>query len=291
MSGNANSLILSALIAKLRKTLAGSSSALDGKRRTLISFEEGLETLPQRIVRSLIRTHIHCNAEVSEILPEKARDGTTLYRLRVLDSQAATLKEYGPFRHILLTLPAAASSRLLEGLSGSLSKKISDIPHASIGVTHLSVAKANCSNPLEGFGMLLPPRLSKGLLGVVFSSSVFPGRAPEDRHLLTCFSGGAHFPEMARVDKNTTLNDIVAEVSNSLSLSSSPEVLSSRFLPKAIPNYSLRHGELEEEAQRFSETYPNLHLVSSWRSGIGVPERIRQANALVQQIVAEDLLS
>ncbi|WP_410971208.1 FAD-dependent oxidoreductase, partial [Salmonella sp. SAL04269] len=47
------------------------------------------------------------------------------------------------------------------------------------------------SHPLDGFGALVPAAEKRTILGVVFSSSVFPGRAPEGHVALTALAGGA----------------------------------------------------------------------------------------------------
>ena len=53
--------------------------------------------------------------------------------------------------------------------------------------------------PLAGFGHLVVPDPSRRILGAVWSSSLFPGRAPEGQALLTVFLGGARDPEAPRL--------------------------------------------------------------------------------------------
>ena len=50
---------------------------------------------------------------------------------------------------------------------------------------------------LAGFGFLVPKREQRKILGSLFSSSMFEGRAPADTALLTSFVGGMRHPELA----------------------------------------------------------------------------------------------
>ena len=50
------------------------------------------------------------------------------------------------------------------------------------------------THPLDGFGFLTPEVERRQVLGVIFSSTLFPGRAPEGHVVLTAFVGGSARP-------------------------------------------------------------------------------------------------
>ena len=66
----------------------------------------------------------------------------------------------------------------------------------------LGFRRADVAHPLDGFGMLIPEKEGFDILGALFSSSLFPHRAPEGEVLITCYIGGARAPllplELAR---------------------------------------------------------------------------------------------
>nr|CAB3484946.1 unnamed protein product [Digitaria exilis] len=61
--------------------------------------------------------------------------------------------------------------------------------------------KEDVKKPLEGFGVLIPYKEQQkhGLktLGTLFSSMMFPDRAPDDQYLYTTFVGGSHNRDLA----------------------------------------------------------------------------------------------
>ena len=54
--------------------------------------------------------------------------------------------------------------------------------------------RADVAHPLDGFGMLIPEKEGFNILGALFSSSLFPNRAPEGEVTITCYIGGARAP-------------------------------------------------------------------------------------------------
>ena len=64
----------------------------------------------------------------------------------------------------------------------------------------ISVLKKRISNiPLDGFGFLVPEVENLKILGTLFSSTLFPGRAPDGQVLLTTFVGGERNPALANL--------------------------------------------------------------------------------------------
>jgi protoporphyrinogen/coproporphyrinogen III oxidase len=60
----------------------------------------------------------------------------------------------------------------------------------------LGFRRADVAHPLDGFGMLIPEKEGFNILGALFSSSLFPNRAPEGEVTITCYIGGARAPEL-----------------------------------------------------------------------------------------------
>ena len=69
------------------------------------------------------------------------------------------------------------------------------------GCTHFPLAlvyhgydKQSIKHPLNGFGFLVPEIENRQTLGTLFSSTLFPDRAPANHALLTTFVGGERQP-------------------------------------------------------------------------------------------------
>ncbi|CAK9185503.1 unnamed protein product [Ilex paraguariensis] len=79
------------------------------------------------------------------------------------------------------------------------------VSYLPVSVIITTFKKVNVKQPLEGFGVLIPSKEQQnGLktLGTLFSSMMFPDRAPSDVYLYTTFVGGSRNRELAKASKD-----------------------------------------------------------------------------------------
>ena len=97
---------------------------------------------------------------------------------------------------VLLAAPAhrLASIQLDAGNDASLAW-LGDIHYAAVTVLVLGFRREDVAHPLDGFGALIPEVEKQAILGAIFSSSLFPGRAPAGHVTLTCYLGGSRSPD------------------------------------------------------------------------------------------------
>ena len=77
------------------------------------------------------------------------------------------------------------------------------IVHPPVAVLALGFRREQVSHPLDGFGFLTPEVERRRVLGAVFSSTIFPDRAPEGHVMLTTFVGGTRDPDFVQADPQT----------------------------------------------------------------------------------------
>jgi oxygen-dependent protoporphyrinogen oxidase len=93
-------------------------------------------------------------------------------------------------RRLILAADSAGAAALLGPLDAEASAWAREIPMAPIVSVALGLAPEACGRPPEGFGFLVPSDLGLRLLGVLFMSRLFPGRAPPGNELATAMIGG-----------------------------------------------------------------------------------------------------
>ena len=76
---------------------------------------------------------------------------------------------------------------------------LENIPHPPVSSLFLGYRREQVAHPLDGFGGLVPAVEKRDVLGILFSSTLFPGRAPEGHVGLTVFVGGMRQPGHARL--------------------------------------------------------------------------------------------
>ena len=99
---------------------------------------------------------------------------------------------------VLLALPA----HKIAGLQISTLPALDVLPLATVqyppvASVVLSFRREDVAHPLDGFGMLIPEKEGFSILGALFSSSLFPNRAPAGEVTITCYIGGARQPLLA----------------------------------------------------------------------------------------------
>nr|MDQ5871169.1 protoporphyrinogen oxidase [Acidobacteriota bacterium] len=149
-----------------------------GGRRGLLSFRSGLEALPRRI---------------AEELGSRVRFRTRVDAVRRVGNrfQLSAAGEEVEVDAVCLATPAGDAARLLQDLDPRAAAALAGIPQPPLVVLHVGWRGRI---PLRGFGHLVVPQPGRRILGAVWSSNLFPGRAPEGSSLLTVFLGGARDP-------------------------------------------------------------------------------------------------
>jgi protoporphyrinogen/coproporphyrinogen III oxidase len=252
----------------IRSRLARKGPAPGG---AMISFREGLEELPRRLAR-----------EIGEV-----RTGVAARRVLRIENGFRVETSAGPVEaaQVVLAVPADAASRLLEEVTSGASLPLAEVPYAAVAVVSLGWRREDVGHPLDGFGFLAPRKEGLRLLGCLFPSQIFPGRAPEGHVALAAFGGGRTDPELAGWDEDRIAATMIAELRGPLRLRGEPAFQLVRRWPRAIPQYELGHGRFVEQAREIERSLPGLRLAGNFLGGISVPDCIRNATALAEEMM------
>lgn len=243
-------------------------------RGKLISFLQGMGELPAALAAAL---------------------GEDL----LLDSPVTALRRAGRYwevetpsgteraASIVLATPARATAGLLESLDAPLAERLRAIEYPGVVSMALGFDREQITHPLDGFGLLIPSREGRQTLGVLFSSTLFPGRAPEGRVLLTAFMGGARNPEAPALADAVLIARVVDDLRPLLGVSGMPAFTVVNRWPQAIPQYTIGHQDRLREIEQGLAALPDLYAVSNWRGGIAVGDCVNNALALAKRLVPE----
>ena len=239
----------------------------------LVSFDEGMAVLPETI---------------AACLPEgTVRTGCRVSGLRQADGGWEVHWEGGSERadRVVLAVPAAAAADLVEPLSAPAAGILRDIPYAPILSVAVAYGRDQVGHPLDGFGFLVPRREGLRILGGLFSSTLFGGRAPDDQVLLTVFVGGATDRGAIDLDAQQAAELVHSELAPLLAISGPPNVVGQSRYEGAIPQYTLGHLERMAGLDGLLSVFPGLHARASWRDGISVSDCVRNGEIMAQTLV------
>ena len=153
-----------------------------------------------------------------------------------------------------------------------------------------AVPEYSFKEPLRGFGLLAARNQGVHLLGTLFSSSLFTGRAPAGQVLLTTFLGGAFEPEVIEWPDERILEAVCMELKQVLGMSDVPAPVALYRHQHAIPQYNIGHERWVEELGKELKKCPGLFITANYIQCVSVPACIEHG-ARTAQAVAEYLRS
>ncbi len=189
---------------------------------------------------------------------------------------------------LFIAAPADAAAKLLAPLSARLGAALEAIDYAPVVVLHLSIAKTE-AYPFQGFGLLAPGCERRKILGVLWSSSIFPDLFPDsDHHTLTVYCGGARDREALYRSDDVLQGEVSAELSSLFGLRATPNCLRITRYERAIPQYTAAYRAAKTEIADELRQFPGLHLIGNYLGGISLSDTIASAIATACRVFRHD---
>lgn len=247
-------------------------------RGKLVSFPGGLERLPERLAERIsgcASAAIETYCDVVSVTREAG-----LWRAESRDGRAWRA------RSLVLAVPAPVAAKLLRPLDTALAEPLEAIVYPPVNAIALGFRDADLKHPLDGFGVLLPRAEGRRTLGALFSSTLFPGRAPARHKLLNVFIGGRQDPAAASGDDATLIARVIDELGDLLDIRGEPVWQRVTRWPQAIPQYELGHLERLAALDAAVAGHEGLHLAGNWRGGISVGDCLENGRLLGERLLA-----
>lgn len=236
-------------------------------KRQPYSFADGMQQLPLALAAALstpVRTHSHV---------ARLAQGATGWELWAPDDTLLATHS-----HVVVTTPLHSSPDLPPGHSWPV------LEYPPVTLVALGFGRSAIRHPLDGFGFLVPGDEESPVLGVQFISSVFPGRAPAGKVLLSCFIGGSRQPELAVLPQEALTHTVVQALTPLLGIAAPPELVHVVRYPQAIPQYTLAYAQARQQMDALERALPGLQLAGNYRHGVSVPDTVAGALALADTL-------
>jgi oxygen-dependent protoporphyrinogen oxidase len=188
------------------------------------------------------------------------------------------------FDAVIISTPAWSAAGLVGGLDDDLANLLSGICYPPITVVYTGFKKGDVEAAPEGFGFLVPKREKMGILGSLWTSSVFENRAPEGYHLFTTFIGGARSAELALRNEDELIRIAVGDLGAVLGLTGPPEFVSVKKWERAIPQYNIGYRKVINAAADFDSAHRGIFFCSNFYRGISVGDCIKNSIATTKSV-------
>ncbi len=244
---------------------------------SVYSFTHGLQSLVHALASRLPSGTLTLGSRLDGLIPGA--------RWNVIWNDGESTRTES-FDAVIAALPAPALAALRFGPLGERPLAGLDaIEHPPVSSLFLGFRRDQVAHPLDGFGVLAPAIERRSVLGILFSSSLFPGRAPDGHVALTVMVGGTRRPELAALSPDRLLAAVRGDLAELLGVTGEPVFRRHTFWPKAIPQYNLGHERHLESMAACERTYPSLVIGGQARTGISVPACIAAGESLAARSV------
>lgn len=251
---------------ELKKTKAAPSGA---GLPSMISFPQGMGRLPEVLARD---KRIYCNTVVSGIHREESG-----WRIRT-EHESLRTKTVVLAMSVNQTLSLLAASTLGQ----EYPPPTRQIPEARI-VTVVMGFKDSARIPF-GFGYLAPEQEKRFSLGALFSTHMFPGRAPAGHAMVEVLVGGRRHPERIELGDEELQRGAYNDLSELIDLPEPPVFVRVLRPPQGIPQLELGYPQLLDWRNELTGRMPGLHICGFGWGGIGINDMTKSAKAVAEAI-------
>jgi oxygen-dependent protoporphyrinogen oxidase len=234
-------------------------------------------------IRDRLTANIYLNQSITEI-KQLEDQRWTLSAKTTPQSQTLPLEV---FDSLILALPSHRSAALLQKPKPKLANLLERIPYASSAIAVLAVPRNEIRNEALCFGIVVPKIENRDVLAISLSSEKYDGRCPEGMVLLRVFMGGAVRPELMEKSDDQLLAIARKEVKELLGVSSLPLWQSLVRWNEAMPQYLVGHNALVSSIRDLLVDIPSLKLTGNAFDGVGIPQCVRGAKRIAEQVAKQ----
>ncbi|XP_077227144.1 flavin containing amine oxidoreductase family isoform X2 [Tasmannia lanceolata] len=280
----------SVIVGAIRSKLSGKKEEKEEKKgysgrrnrqRGSFSFQGGMQTLIDILCKELGNDNLKLKSKVLSL--SYNHDGNLLNNWSISFTTShpkrkdLSLDQY--FDAVIMTAPLCDAKEIKITKRGNpfvldFLPKVSYLP---LSVIITSYKKENVKRPLEGFGVLVPSKEQENgfkTLGTLFSSMMFPDRAPSDQYLYTTFIGGSRNRDLAKASLHDLLPVVTSDLRKLLGAEGHPTFVKHVYWSNAFPLYSHDYGTVIKAIDEMEKGLPGFFYAGNHRDGLSVGKAI-----------------
>lgn len=266
--------LVRAMLAKRRARGSKPSGGVGAPAGRLTSFTGGVQDLVDALVVAL-DGRVRTGTPVTALAPGRsAAWRLVLASGETLDADA-----------VVLASGASAAAPLVATLDDALAATLRQIPAAPMLVVALGYDQATLGHPLDGFGFLVPRGERLRLLGALWDSTIYPGRAPAGHALVRVMLGGAHDPSAARLGDADAVLLAREGLRVAMGVGAQPAFTRVFRHQVGIPQYTSGHLDRLARIDRCLDQYPGLFVAGNSYRGVAINACIAEAAPLAARVL------
>ncbi|PIE64253.1 MAG: protoporphyrinogen oxidase [Desulfobacterales bacterium] len=234
----------------------------------MTSFPNGMQRLTDRLSELLEPDReLLCDCTVSRVIRKETNWQITSTR-KTLNAD-----------HVVIALPVNKSLELLQETDSTMI--LDSIPESWL-VTVVLGFKGGELPP--GFGFLIPDIENRFSLGTLFSSNMFPNRAPDGHIVFETLVGGRRHPEKCTLDDQELIDRCLVDAGALLSIHDQPVYTKVLRPVGAIPQLESGYPALLDWRNDLVKNHRGLYVCGFGWDGIGINDMIKTAWAIGEKL-------
>ncbi len=238
-----------------------------------VTLEEGLSSIISELRKRLDQVEIKIGTPVKSVLPLESG-----YEV-LTDNERITADA------LVITTPTYKAADWIQKWDNLLSKSLQEMTYVSTATVSLGFHKKEVPHPLNGFGFVIPRREGSSMMASTWSSTKFPGRAPENHVLIRVFLGGAYHQDILKQDDAALISIVKKELHTILGIKGNPVIARVFRWDRANPQYHVGHLDWVSKIEQQVQQHPGLFLAGAAYRGVGIPDCIQQGKDTSEKIL------
>ncbi|KAK5835720.1 protoporphyrinogen oxidase, mitochondrial [Gossypium arboreum] len=252
------------------------------KRKALrcsFSFQGGMQTLADMLCKDLSKDELKLKSKVLSLSYSHEGKSTSENWSLSYASDRDKCSQGSSFDAVIMTAPVCNVKEMKITKGGNVFPLnfIPEVSYMPLSVIITAFKKENVKKPLEGFGVLIPSKEQQnGLktLGTLFSSVMFPDRAPNNLYLYTTFVGGNRNKELAKASTDELKHIVTSDLQQLLGVEGEPTFFNHFYWSKAFPLYGRNYASVLEAIEKMERDLPGFFYAGNHKGGLSVGKSI-----------------
>ncbi|EES11038.1 hypothetical protein BDA96_06G143400 [Sorghum bicolor] len=255
------------------------SSAKRRNRRVSFSFHGGMQSLINALHNEVGDDNVKLGTEVLSLactLDGAPAPGGWSISDDSKDASGKDLAKNQTFDAVIMTAPLSNVQRMkfTKGGAPFVLDFLPKVDYLPLSLMVTAFKKEDVKKPLEGFGVLIPYKEQQkhGLktLGTLFSSMMFPDRAPDDQYLYTTFVGGSHNRDLAGAPTSILKQLVTSDLKKLLGVQGQPTFVKHIYWGNAFPLYGHDYNSVLEAIEKMEKNLPGFFYAGNNKDGLAV---------------------
>lgn len=248
-------------------------------KKGIFSTNGGMENLVKAMIKYIGKENIMLSCKNIATKPN-TDDGTWKTSFKQNNQEIELIS-----KHLITTVGSYVLPEILKFIEIDKINKITNLRYAPI--VQIAVGVKDTGNlKFNAFGGLISSKDNEDFLGILFPSSCFEGRSPNNGALFSFFMGGIKNAALTELSDYEIEEKVVKTFHRMLGFPASkePDLIRIFRHKHAIPQYEISSEDRFNTVKKLEKSYQGLHIAGNLRDGIGMAHRIIQGARLAEEI-------